>query len=119
MDTEEIIENACEWIETLAANEFKQNQGQLGDESTGFCCLGVANFMFNFGGDYSDTNLTPSGFDALGITYAGASLAISLNDDYSYSFPEIARELISKPCNFFPPAVAQGIKEHFWQEAAA
>lgn len=43
---EEIIANRRRWIEALRSGEYKQCRGTLYD-GTGYCCLGVAEHLFN------------------------------------------------------------------------
>lgn len=123
MDKQDVIENVIEWIETLAAEEFKQGRGMLEDNGA-FCCLGVGNMLLNRPYDISDPSYPSASYlgdgdgdlpvPELGLKRGGQIDLAMLNDDNRYSFSEIAAEMVKNPSNYFTKPVAEGVKEYFW-----
>lgn len=124
LDLNEKIQNAVEWIEALAADEYGQTTRVLGSLERGFCCLGVARHEC-FVKDSGDDLLSLAGARDMGLysgfgrpctikKYDHLPALVSLNDEAGYTFPQIAQHLLSNLTAYFRPDVAEGIAEYFW-----
>ncbi len=137
MDNEDRIERACEWIETLASDEYNQGVGRLHDnydnEPAGdwalsatpegkMCCLGVLRFLGVPEGPKLGENTLlfgePDDWERIeyGLSSKGQERLVEFNDDIGLTFPEIAERLLRAPFIYFTPEVATGVKEHFWTQ---
>lgn len=122
MQSTEKINNAIKWIDTLVENKYKQGKGQLGDDASGYCCLGVGCVVTNTEFLHHDmtseeftekvglcgTRGEPNGKPLWSLTW--------YNDSKEYTFPQIADILIQHPDEYFIDKVARGIKEHYTKE---
>lgn len=127
---EDIIENACEWIKALASNEFSQTQGRMKDMD-GFCCLGVARHITDFGDvvhpqyelDLSELEWFEKEFlglrDSEGYHVSAPVSLIRYNDERGYTFPMIAAALLCELESFFEDDVAAGVEDYFFNGGAA
>jgi hypothetical protein len=116
-------ENAILWIEKLLTAKkdgIKQGKRKLGDKKSGYCCLG-------YGCAVTSTGFSSSKFDSkglkknTGLLYVDgltksknySFMLVTLNDEKSWNFSQIAKRLQKYPHQYFIPKVAQSIKEHF------
>lgn len=119
-DVEEQCENAIEWIESLAANEFTQRKRSMGIGPTSMCCLGVARYLFSTNGcDSSVPNYQelPTGL----LNSAGEPTDVTLEglyylNDRVMTHPQIAKHLVTYPEEYFKEEVADAVKRYFWMK---
>jgi len=112
---EEQIENACEWIETLARAEFPKGMERLarGDSR---CCLGVARDIVN-GSETNDSPDLDESQEYCGLLASAQLILSDMNDGFGgkeKTHPEIASEILRFPDTYFTPRVAYGVKEYFY-----
>ena len=109
-------DRAIEWIETLASNDYRRGTSKL-KQGGGYCCLGVAQDMFNLEGNELKEYLTPEAAETLGLKGPGAQMAIADINDMGppkAGFEDVVKELLSNTEFYFKEGVAQDIQEHFW-----
>jgi len=143
MDTEDQVEQACEWIVALAQNDFEQTtnvmcRGVDGDSvaswvadfapESGMCCLGVLRSMAHPDvpeGDKDGAFIEPAYLldstepavwerEEYGLTNLGVTYLVGYNDMVMLSFPQIAAKILAQPHNHFVQEVAEGIEEYFF-----
>ena len=129
----EKAKNAIKWIDTLATTKLKQGKEQLGNEKSGFCCLGLGCHELDIPYDYDDgTNsdfMSSVGLkDKFGSFYnedglythlkVGTKVGDSLVcvNDFGARFKSIAKFLKKKPEYVFEEKVAIKIKKHYETE---
>lgn len=112
-------ERALEWIEELISGTYKQKRYELGSPSSGFCCLGVANYLCGSPINRTEGLLVDGVHNRVGLlsalgrshSHSSATLA-SLNDVYGHSLVAIGEMLLEYPHLYFEKDVAKYIKEH-------
>ena len=141
-NTLEQIENSIRWIAALISNKHKQRKEMLGDEKSGFCCLGLACHINKFDYEPEFQWLSTKNTESLGlanqfgeattiVTDEGVGLGEiipltpepngynlyddlgDLNDRSDLSFPEIAEVIIENAEYLFIPEVAKGVTDYF------
>ena len=137
MTDEAKVANAIKWIDGLAVTRNKQGQGQLGDEETGFCCLGYAchilGIEFEFDAttseqlvDYlgfhdNDSNFYDPDFRARyvmvetdnGDDSESVASLIEVNDETDSSFEDISEIIKQHLEKIFEPSVANKLINHY------
>jgi len=142
-DTEDKIEQACEWIIALAADDYFQTTGVMHknvhdntieswvvnyNPSYGMCCLGVLRSMAHPDipeldekspeeSELAWSEPAPWEREQYGIHLKGLGRLVMFNDEDQLTFPEIAKELVAAPKQFFHKAVAEGVAEYFIEVA--
>jgi hypothetical protein len=114
---EDVIENAIEWIDELAQNNYKQDKGAM-QTNKGFCCLGVARELMEPTDSFLFKTIYRLSYEETkhyGLLPRGVSCCMEMNDNDGLTFPEIAAALVKKPHFFFKSAVAEGIQEHYYE----
>ena len=121
---QEKIDNAVKWIDALPS--YKQapygHRARLGDETRGFCCLGVGCHVLDM--DYDPSRGISKPFQhKVGLTtdmggigdglYYGRSCLTQVNDSTKAGFKRIAKFIKNNPEKVFDENIAEGIKEHY------
>ena len=119
MNIKQQVANIFTWLKALETTNFAQNDGMLGNEERGFCCLGLACHTLNI--PYTDTN----GYsvelpDFVGLSTKAGDFSISvkgkhgplknlanLNDSGEYTFKDIAKIIRSNRKGLFTEEVAE------------
>jgi hypothetical protein len=140
MDIEDQIELACEWIKSLASNEYSQQRGSMHQDydlhinrdaeytdcspSGKMCCLGVLRSMAHPTLPEPDSEYEKFEYDTsepdtwerlwYGIRNEGIIKLVEFNDADYDSFPTIARRILTDADAIYEKAVADGIKEYFF-----
>ena len=121
-----------EWLEELAADNYNQCSGRMNSakeltadpQKHGFCCLGVAREVLRQHEDDVVPSSAPFITTAYDITTDEEQEALGLrdpylftelNDEYEWTFPKIAAEVIAHPEKFFTEEAAEAIKEYFYE----
>jgi len=130
METKEVtlqrkIDNAVKWIEALPSAKQptkKIDRGRLGDETRGFCCLGVGCHVLDLSYDSND-GFSNAFVDAVGLLHEEGKIInhsfykkntlAEVNDETNAGFKRIATFIKTKPQTVFTKEVAEGIKEHY------
>jgi len=118
--TDQIIDNAIEWIETLCRNDYRKAKGKLTNMG-GFCCYGVARNVLGWGGLSLD-HVDILNFEdrAMGLMHGGRNnnQLWQFNDGDNgippLTHPEIAKQMITHADGYFEPEVAEAIQRHFF-----
>lgn len=101
---------ALKWIEALKSGEYKQTQGQLATmDRQSFCCLGVAAEVCQWPYAPTDSDLRDLEYNQIGLKSAlGRPINLpsnkalyKLNDDYNWTFEQIADWLLQHPEEYF------------------
>lgn len=107
--------NQLKWIEALESGEYEQGQTCALRVQNRYCCLGVAEELFNtiyrvrvdnvveYGNLYDNCSAysTLKTRKLLKLTNEGMALAVKLNDNDCLSFPAIAEYIRYHPDEFF------------------
>lgn len=139
---EKQIENVIKWIEGLQSGNYKQETRCMGNMKEGVCCWGLGcylvgisftpdegwNTTFHSTIGFKDTQgtitnvtyqelesisgLSSFSTDRLAEAVGNINLA-TLNDDFYFTFPQIAEVLIKHRDKAFIPEVAEAIGKHF------
>lgn len=106
------------WLQALESGEYPQQRNALLQDSTGFCCLGVACEVVGVCSFPDDRDLDTGAIgygidrctafpphelvDALHLRLGkGTTTLIEMNDAFGRSFPEIAAEVRANPADYF------------------
>lgn len=113
---DEVIQNACEWIEALAQADYPQGFNQLKDKERRYCCLGAGREVM--GGPQGDSCMGYLSYQEQGdLGLKGFHVQRRLarfNDSMHLTHPQIAVRILLHPRTFFRAAVARGVEEHFF-----
>ena len=119
MKSEDKLKNAIIWIDKLFSTDLLQASGQLGDKESGFCCLGLGCHILNIPYDI-DKESNVEFMESVGLLNpVGESKnndlesLVALNDDFFYSFKQIADHLTANPEEYFESEVAEKISNNF------
>jgi hypothetical protein len=124
MNNQDKAENAIKWIDGLLKTRVKQGIEELGDSSSGYCCLGYGCKVLGL--DYDPRGETSKSFsDSVGLmdesglfeeSEIGANDLTQLNDDIGYSFNKIAKFIKANANELFKKEVAKQIINHYQKE---
>ena len=121
-----------EWLEQLAADNYNQCKGSMNSakeltadpQKHSFCCLGVAREVLRQHEDDVVPSSAPQNDDAYNVPTYDEERALGLrdpylftelNDEYEWTFPKIAAEVIAHPEEYFTEEAAEAIKEYFYE----
>lgn len=120
--TDKKIDNALQWIETLAITDEKQDKGRLGDVISGFCCLGLGAYDQDIAFKPGQGGAPKKFQECIGLLHhlgdsatpeevgLNAESLSELNDDKGLTFKQIARVLKKHPHSYFKTEVAVTIE---------
>lgn len=85
-------DNVRTWLRDLRSGEYEQGTGRLVASERHYCCLGVACVHAITPNPFWDehTTLILSEYSQLSMEARDVETLVSLNDDYGFSFSEIA-----------------------------
>jgi hypothetical protein len=84
-------EGKRKWIKALRSGKFRKGRGQLRNQhSKGYCCLGVANEVFNLGVNDGMCFLSRTGDGILFIPY-GLQAELARVNDHTAGFDEVIK----------------------------
>jgi len=90
--------NAELWIQYLEITKKSQRIGALGDDKTGFCCMGIGCVLLKI--PYQEFEMFSNLFKSRVGLINGHRIS-QLNDDKRYNFKQIAAELKANPEKYF------------------
>jgi hypothetical protein len=125
MSNQDKAENAIKWINGLLKTKDKQGKEQLGDSSSGYCCLGYGCKVLGL--NYNPLQGTSKSFgESVGLLkasgYFGESKEFAvknlteINDELGYSFKKIAKFIKANANELFEDDVAKQIINHYQKE---